>query len=124
MKNTVTEIFNLEGIEIARRAVDAASDKQASNVTLLDVRGICGFADYFIICAGENQRQMRAIYDEIEKRLKEEGVRPHHREGAFDSGWLLLDYGDVIVHIFSTEEREFYKLDELWNEAQTVLRIQ
>lgn len=115
---------NLEGIEIARRAVDVASDKQAGNVVLLDVRGICGFADYFVICAGDSQRQLRAIHDEIEKSLKESGVRPHHREGGADSGWLLLDYGDVIIHIFSAEEREFYNLDELWNEARTVLRIQ
>jgi ribosome-associated protein len=104
--------------------VDAASDKQASNVALLDVRGLCGFADYFVICAGESQRQLRAIFEEIEKSLKKEGVPPHHREGGSDSGWLLLDYGDVIVHVFSAEERAFYKLDEFWNEALTVLRIQ
>ena len=91
---------------------------------LLDVQGLCGFADYFVICAGESQRQLRAIYDEIDKSLKKEGVLPYHREGGFDSGWLLLDYGDVIVHIFSAEEREFYKLDEFWHEAPTVLRIQ
>ena len=91
---------------------------------LLDVHDICGFADYFVICAGESQRQLRAIYDEIEKSLKKEGVLPLHREGGFDSGWLLLDYGDVIVHVFSAEEREFYNLDEFWNQAATVLRIQ
>ena len=124
MINTAPEICRLEGIEIARRAVDAASDKQASNVALLDVRGLCGFADYFVICAGESQRQLRAIYDEIEESLKREGVTPNHREGGSDSGWLLLDYGDVIVHIFGAEERAFYKLDEFWNEALTVLRIQ
>jgi ribosome-associated protein len=91
---------------------------------LLDVHGLCGFADYFVICAGESQRQLRSIFDEIEKSLKEEDVLPLHREGGFASGWLLLDYGDVIVHIFGAEEREFYQLDEFWNEAATVLRIQ
>lgn len=101
-----------------------ASDKQASNIVLLDVHGLCGFADYFVICAGESQRQLRAVYEEIEKSLKKEGVLPLHHEGSFDSGWLLLDYGDVIVHIFSAEEREFYQLDEFWREAGTVLRIQ
>jgi ribosome-associated protein len=104
--------------------VDAASDKQASNIVLLDVRGQCGFADYFVIGTGESQRQLRAIYEEIEKSLKKEGVVPHHREGGSDSGWLLLDYGDVIVHIFGAEERAFYRLDELWSDALTVLRIQ
>ncbi len=91
---------------------------------LLDVRGLCGFADYFVICAGESPRQLGAIYEEIEKSLKMEGVLPYHREGGFDSGWLLIDYGDVIVHIFGGEEREFYNLDELWHEAPIVLRIQ
>jgi ribosome-associated protein len=91
---------------------------------LLDVRGICSFADYFVICAGDSARQVRTILEEIEFSMKKEGVLPHHQEGAVDSGWLLLDYGDVIVHIFRTAERDFYKLDELWHEARTVVRIQ
>jgi len=91
---------------------------------LLDVRDVCSFADYFVICAGESTRQIRTISDEIEKDLKREGVRPHHHEGTLDSGWLLLDYGDVIVHIFGTAEREYYNLDELWDEGRVVLRIQ
>ncbi len=85
---------------------------------------MCSFADYFVICSGESARQIRTIGDEIEKVLKEKGVRPHHREGGTDSGWLLLDYTDVIVHIFGAAERDYYKLDELWQEAKTVLRIQ
>jgi ribosome-associated protein len=122
--NTLPETGSLEGIEIARRAVDVASDKQASNIVLLDVRNRCGFTDYFVICAGESQRQLRAIYEEIEKSLKKEGVLLYHHEGGFDSGWLLLDYGDVIVHIFGEQERAFYNLDGLWHDARTVLRIQ
>ncbi len=101
-----------------------ASDKQASNIVLLDVRELCSFADYFVICAGDNQRQIRTIYDEIQQELKKESVRPHHHEGTPDSGWLLIDYGDVIVHIFDTAQRDFYKLDELWDKARMVLRIQ
>jgi ribosome-associated protein len=116
--------LRLEGIEIARRAVDAASDKQAGNIVLLDVRGLCGFADYFVICAGESEKQLRAIEDEIQKALKAEGELAHHAEGSTDSGWLLLDYGDVIVHVFGAKERELYNLDELWQEAKTVVRIQ
>jgi ribosome-associated protein len=104
--------------------VEIASDKQASNIVLLDVRDLCSFADYFVICAADSQRQVRTILEEIELSLKKEGVLPHHHEGALDSGWLLLDYGDVIVHIFSAEERDYYKLDELWHEAKAVLRIQ
>ena len=109
---------------MARRAVEAASDKQASDIVLLDTRAVCSFADYFVICAGDTERQIRAIYDEIAHSLKREGVLPHHHEGTVDSGWLLLDYGDVIVHIFGALEREYYQLDKLWNEAKPVLRIQ
>jgi ribosome-associated protein len=91
---------------------------------LLDARTVCSFADYFVICTGETERQIRAIHEEIEHALKKEGVLPHHHEGTVDSGWLLLDYGDVIVHIFATFEREYYQLDKLWKQANLVLRIQ
>ncbi len=109
---------------MARRAVEAAGDKQASDIVLLDVRTVCSFADYFVLCTGDAERQIRAIYDEVEHALKKKGVLPHHHEGTVDSGWLLLDYGDVIVNIFATSEREYYMLDELWSEASLVLRIQ
>jgi ribosome-associated protein len=104
--------------------VEAASDKQASDIVLLDARQACGFADYFVICTGDSERQVHAIYDEIEQSLKQAGVAPRHCEGTPDSGWLLLDYGDVIVHVFSAAEREYYRLDELWREARPVLMIQ
>jgi ribosome-associated protein len=104
--------------------VEAASDKQAGDIVLLDARDVCSFADYFVICAVDSERQLGAVYDEIEHSLKKEGVLPHHHEGTVDSGWLLLDYGDVIVHIFGALEREYYRLDELWREAKPVLRIQ
>ncbi len=114
----------LESLDLARQAVNAASDKQAGSIVLLDVREVCSFADYFVICSGESGRQLNTISDEIEKTLKKEGELPHHREGGTDSGWLLLDYTDVIIHIFGAEERDYYKLDELWEGAKTVLKIQ
>ena len=114
----------LEGIEVARKAVEAASDKQASDIVLLDVDRICSFASYFVICSGESARQITAIHEAIEDTLKEEGIRPHHREGDIDSGWLLIDFGDVIVHIFAPAERVYYQLDELWSQAIPVIRIQ
>ena len=104
--------------------VEIASDKQAADIELLDVREICSFANYFVICSGESERQIKAIYDEIEQALKKEGLSPHHREGTLDSGWLLLDFGDVIVHIFAPNEREYYQLTELWSKAVPVVRIQ
>lgn len=104
--------------------MEAASDKQAGDIVLLDARAVCSFADYFVICSGETGRQIRAIYEEIEHALKKKGILPLHHEGTIDSGWLLLDYGNVIVHIFAALEREYYQLDKLWGEANLVLRIQ
>jgi ribosome-associated protein len=104
--------------------VEAAADKQASDIVLLDARQVCSFADYFVICSGESERQVSAIYDEVGHRLKREGVLPAHHEGAADSGWLLLDFGNIIVHIFAQFEREYYRLDELWSQAVPLLRIQ
>ena len=104
--------------------VEIASDKQAADIELLDVREICSFANYFVICSGESERQINAIYDEIERVLKQEGISPYHREGTLDSGWLLFDYGEVIVHIFAPSEREYYQLTELWSKAVPVVRIQ
>ena len=114
----------LEAVDIAHKAVEAAADKQASNIVLLDARKVCSFADYFVICSGESERQISAIYDEVGHRLKHEGILPSHHEGTVDSGWLLLDFGNIIVHIFAQFEREYYRLDELWSQAVPVLRIQ
>ena len=91
---------------------------------LLDARGVCSFADYFVICSGDSERQIRAILDEVAHSLKREGIQAHHYEGTIDSGWLLLDFGDVIVHIFAPFEREYYQLDELWSQAIPIVRIQ
>jgi ribosome-associated protein len=104
--------------------VEAASEKQAGDIVLLDTRKVCSFADYFVICSGDSDRQARAIYDEVAYSLKQAGAVPLHMEGTLDSGWLVLDYGDVIVHVFGTAERDYYQLDSLWSEATPVLRIQ
>ena len=77
-----------------------------------------------MICSGESERQIKTIHDEVAHVLKKEGILPHHREGTLDSGWLLLDFADVIVHIFAPFEREYYQLSELWSEAIPVVRIQ
>ena len=114
----------LEGIEVARKAVEAASNKQAADIVLLDAHEVCSFADYFVICSGESDRQIQAICDEVGHILKKDGILPHHYEGTVDSGWLLLDYGDVIVHIFAPFEREYYQLDKMWSRAISIVRIQ
>jgi ribosome-associated protein len=104
--------------------VEAASDKQAIDIVLLDTRDVCSFADYFVICSGDSARQIDAIRDEIEHVLKRQGVLPHHHEGSTDSGWLLLDYGGIIIHIFAPQERDYYQLDKLWSQASTLVRVQ
>ncbi len=91
---------------------------------LLDTRAVSSFADYFVICSGESEKQLQAIFDEIEHRLKKDGVLPLHREGTVDSGWMVLDYGDIVVHVFSPAERDYYQLEKLWSAAKPVLRIQ
>jgi len=91
---------------------------------LLDAHGVCSFADYFVICSGDSERQIQAIYDEVGHTLKKEGILPHHHEGTVNSGWLLLDFGNVIVHVFAPFEREYYQLDKLWSRATPIIRIQ
>ncbi len=106
------------------RIADVISDSPATNTLVLDIHAISPFADYFVICSGENERQLRAIARDVLEQLAEEGVRPERTEGSAAAGWILLDYGDVIVHVFAVEQRAFYRLEELWSEAPTLLAIQ
>jgi ribosome-associated protein len=114
----------LEAEEIARLATELASEKQARDVTMLDVRALCSFADYFVICTGDTKRHIEAIWQGIDEVLKTKGVLRHHNEGTPDSGWMLGDFGSVIVHIFAPLERNYYQLDKLWDKATPVVRIQ
>ena len=91
---------------------------------LLDISEVASFADYFIIATATNARQMRAVVATLTKELRGDGVRPRHQEGEADSGWVLLDYGSIIVHLFSPELRDRYNLEELWREAKQVVRLQ
>jgi len=103
---------------------DIISDTPARDTIVLDIHELSPFTDYFVITAGANERQLRAINRTIADRMAEVGVRPHRSEGAPSSGWIVLDFGDVLVHIFSEELREFYRLEDLWAEAPTLLAIQ
>ena len=115
----------LEPLALAQHIVDIAADRQASDILLLDLRAISPIADYFVICSGNSDRQLEALEREIVGQLRDhEHARPRQREGSPASGWVLLDYGDVVVHIFSASEREFYRLEELWSAAPTVVRVQ
>jgi ribosome-associated protein len=114
----------LDPAQLAKAAVDVASDKKASDIILLDIRDVSTIADYFVICSGNNTRQIRAIAESIDEELEKQGAKVLHREGATESGWLLLDFGDIIVHIFGAKEREYYRLERLWSEAKTVVYLQ
>jgi ribosome-associated protein len=99
-------------------------DRQAEDIVLLDVRDVTLLADYFVICAGNSERQIRALSNGISRELKGEIGRPLHVEGDASGGWVLIDYGDVIVYIFAAQTRALYDLEGFWQEAKTVVRIQ
>lgn len=101
-------------------AVHAAESKKAEEIKVLDLTGITTFADTLIICTGRNQRQNQAIADEIEKQLKEKGERPNSVEGYSNAEWILMDYGDYVVNIFSEAARKYYDLERLWRDAAEV----
>ena len=101
-------------------AVQAADAKQAKDILVLDLRGVTSFTDYFVIATGMNSRQVQAISDEVGLALKKSGELPVSLEGYAQAEWILADYGDFIIHIFSTQAREYYSLERLWRNAKTV----
>ncbi len=114
----------LESTELAHTIVDVAVDKKAEDVVLLDIRGLTPIADYFVICSGSTERQIAALIETLELTLKALERAPLHVEGEPRSGWVLMDYGDVIVHVFGPRERAYYQLERLWEDARLVVRIQ
>ena len=115
---------HLEGATLARKVVDLLADRQAEDILLLDIRNVTLFADYFVIANAQTVRQMQALCDVIDSELAKDGITPYGREGEPASGWVLLDLGDVIVHVFGPDERHFYDLEELYRQATPVVRIQ
>ncbi len=111
-------------LDVARRVVELAEDKKAAEILLLDLAGLTTVADYFVICSGGSERQLDAIADGIVEGLRESGIRPIGREGTPASHWILLDFGAIIVHVFTPPERDFYSLEKHWAEAKTILRVQ
>jgi ribosome-associated protein len=101
-------------------AVRAAESKKATDLKVLDLTGITSFTDYFLVCTGANQRQIQAISDEIGQKLKERGEYPISVEGYRDAEWVLVDYGDFVIHIFSPRARAYYDLERLWRNAKNV----
>nr|WP_250160288.1 ribosome silencing factor [Clostridiisalibacter paucivorans] len=101
-------------------AVEAAEDKKALNITILDISDVTTIGDYFVICTGNSERQVMAIADNIEEKMHESGYSLRNKEGYRTGRWILMDFGDVIVHVFHKEDREFYNLDRVWKDAKKI----
>jgi ribosome-associated protein len=106
--------------DMAIAAARAAAEKQATDIVVLDVSRIIVITDHFVICTASTQRQIRTVIDAVEEALREMGEKPLRREGEPEAGWWLLDYVDVVVHVFGEEEREYYDLERLWSDAPQV----
>jgi ribosome-associated protein len=107
----------LAGEPLVDRIAEIASDRKAIDIRVLDVRGMVGYTDFFVVCSGNTERQTKAIHDAIHESLKAEGVLPRRVEGSREARWVLMDYLDAVVHIFTPDARSFYRLEQLWGEA-------
>ncbi len=116
----------MEGLELANHITDILVDRQAQNIIILDIEDITTIADYFVICSGTTRRQLEALKSAIQAELKSHPERtlPLNIEGTADSGWILMDYNGVIVHLFTPEVRDFYQIEELWQSGRIVTQIQ
>jgi ribosome-associated protein len=111
----------LDSLEQARHIAALAQEKLAEDVVILDMRPVCSFTDYFVIATGRNPRQTAAIWDEVHERMKHDHcLLPRTSDGTTEGTWVLADYLDVVLHVFTPESREFYKLEELWNDVPAV----
>ncbi|HEX6150559.1 ribosome silencing factor [Nocardioides sp.] len=107
-------------VELVTTAARAASEKLATDIIAFDVSDQLAITDAFVIASGSNDRQVKAIVDEVEDKLRETGAKPIRREGERDGRWVLIDYGDIVVHVQHEEEREFYALERLWRDCPTI----
>lgn len=110
----------MDSKDFAIKITDLIFNKKGYDVLILDLRKLATFADYFVICSADSDTQVKAIADEVDKSLKDEGIRCWHREGLNALTWVLLDYVDVVVHIFKKEAREFYNIEKLWGDAPVI----
>ena len=114
------DVTQLSPEEMVAAIADLAADRKALDIVGLDLRGMIGYADYFLICSGRTDRQTRAIHDAIHEGMKARGVLPRRVEGLSEARWILMDYLDVVVHVFTPETREYYRLEQLWGEAPSL----
>ncbi len=117
-------MISLNAQDLAHDIVDLLDEKQAQDILMLDISEFAAFADYFVIATASSERQSKALVETLVDALRDKRIKPLFIEGESHSGWQLLDYGEVIVHIFSPELRDYYRLEELWHEAKVVVRLQ
>jgi ribosome-associated protein len=110
--------------DLAQRIADLLSDRQAQDIVLMDISKVSTFTDFFVIATADNPRQMNALLESLDRDLRDEGVRPRRKEGTPDSGWVLVDFGDAIVHLFSRDERAYYQLETLWSQGVSIVHLQ
>lgn len=112
-------------LDLAHSVVETLDNKKGENILLLDLIGVCSFTDYFIICSGTSERMLRALSDEVQIALKKNySIQARSVEGKSAVGWTLIDYGDLVIHIFSPAVREYYALEDLWKEGRVLLHMQ
>ncbi len=109
-----------DSMELMKKTVQFADNKKARDITVLSLDGLTTIADYFVICSGGSSTQVKAIADEIEEKLSEQGIEPYGKEGFSNADWVLLDYSDVVVHIFTPDSREFFNIEKLWADAKRI----
>jgi ribosome-associated protein len=109
---------------LAHTIVDALTEKKGENIILLDVHNITSFTDYFVICSATSSRMLKALANGVSEKTREEFKKKSRIQGSEDAGWMVLDYGDIVVHLFDDELRRYYNLEELWKEGKIVLRVQ
>lgn len=110
--------------DIAKYAVDVASENLASDIALLDLHGVSDFTDYFVIASGETARHLESLAEDVSHALRDLGIHLHHREGRGQGGWILLDFPGIVVHLFTRQVRDRYGLERLWGRAAEILRVQ
>jgi ribosome-associated protein len=113
----------LDTLPIARSIVEALEEKKGEDILLIDIRELTVFAEYFVICTATSERMLQALIDSAIEKAKAAHSLPGRIEGVPADGWMLADFGDVILHVFSTERRQYYRLDELWSQGKVLLRL-
>lgn len=117
-ENANSEPTSIDPVRLAEVIAALAADKKASDIVALDLRGVSGFTDVFVVCTGNTDRQVKAIHDAVQQGLKKDhGVLPRRVEGLQEARWILMDYWDVIVHVFTPDTREYYRLEQLWGDV-------